>query len=325
MDATADPLRLYVGTGDGVFVFDVDGGDATRVGRGLEGETVREVAVDPRDPDVAYVACGLRGWGLHRTGDAGGLFASLGFDDRWVWGVTVDSSDPDTVYAGTEPPTLHRSRDRGETWAAFDGIDDVPSRGRWTFFYEPFEAGHVHGVSVHPGDADRVYTAVEHGALVYSLDGGGTWRDALAGHDVHDTLALDDRVLAATAGGLHVSDDAGDTWAGVDRFDGAYVTELVRDPADPDRVYADATPRSASTDAGVYASDDRGESWRAVGDPPPVNVTGCTLLSALPDGTLFHAADAGDDGHRVVVFDGEAWEAVGPSLPRIRAVEAVGR
>lgn len=105
---------LYAGTEDGVVVLAWDGGTRLRVaGRGLVGQAVRAIAVDPRDPARVTVGCGLRGWGLHRTRDAGGSFEPLGFADRWVWEVAHPPGAPDVLWVGTEPPHAVRQPGRG--------------------------------------------------------------------------------------------------------------------------------------------------------------------------------------------------------------------
>ncbi|GBD40403.1 hypothetical protein HRbin38_00259 [bacterium HR38] len=78
-----DPCLLYVGTGDGMYVFHARGEELALVGRGIEGNAVRGIAVHPQDSKTAYAACGLRGWGLYRTVDAGQTWELLGFEDRW--------------------------------------------------------------------------------------------------------------------------------------------------------------------------------------------------------------------------------------------------
>lgn len=324
-----DPCRLYVGTDEGAFAFDLGDG-ATRVGSGLDGETVRSFAVDPRNPDRAFVACGLRGWGLHLTRDGGRTFERVGFEDRWVWDVALDPTDPDVVYAGTEPPTIQRSDDGGRSWTDVPSVDDVPSRDRWTFFYEPFEAGHLHGIAVDPRDPDRVYAAVEHGAVVYTHDGGDTWHDALSGADAHDTVVVPadpDRVLVSTGSGLRVTEDAGATFEAVGRFEGLYVKDLQVSPHDPSTVFVDAASGPGADDARVYASHDGGGTWTPLGESPPASVTGSDLLAVHPTdpATLFYATHGDGSGVVVSVDGGDTWDRVGPTLPHVRAVAAVPR
>ena len=312
---------LYVGTEDGVSAYELRDGEATEVGAGLRGNAVREIDVHPANPRDALVACGLRGWGVHRTRDAGDSWTTVGFEDEWAWGVTRDPTDPDTVYVGTEPPMLYRSTDDADTFSAFDAIADLPSSDRWTFFYEPFEAGHVHGVAVDPENPEHVFAGVEHGGFVYTRDGGETWADALAGYDVHDAAVVPgtDRVFAAAGEGLLASDDGGESFGRVAGFEGHYVKQFCWAG---DRLHVDSNPSSSSERSDVRYTDDGGDTWQSVGNVPDANVVGDRLLSAVGD-TLFHARD-GEDGGRVVATDddGETWHEVGPVHDNVRVVAA---
>ncbi|WP_435362700.1 WD40/YVTN/BNR-like repeat-containing protein [Haloarchaeobius sp. DYHT-AS-18] len=319
------PCRVYIGTDDGLFTFDIADGQADRVGRSLAGETVREVSVHPDDASVAAVGCGLRGWGLHRVTDAGDRARTVGFADEWVWGVTRDPGDPDAVYVGTEPPGLFHGRPGEDD--GFERVGDfaaLPSRETWSFGHDPFAAGHVHGITV---AGETLVAAVEHGAVVFSHDGGETWQDALPGVDAHDTVLVDDRVIvtAGTAddstGGLLWSEDT-IAWHRIGRFDGMYVKELVQGP--DGRLYVDAIPDPDTDRAGLWTSEDGGRTWTSVGAVPPASVVGCNLLSTHPTdlGTIFHATHYGREARFVVSTDrGATWTELGPHLPTIRTVD----
>lgn len=325
-----DPCTLHVGTEAGVATLHWDGSAVTDLRHDEVGGTVREISVHPENPDEVLAACGLRGWGLHLSENGGRDWQAVGFGDSWVWGVTRDPSDPDTVYVGTEPPAIYRSRDGGRTFTDVSNFDGLPSRDRWTFFYEPFQAGHAHGISVDPSKPDQIYAGIEHGALVYTHDGGETWNDALHGHDLHDTAVLPDEdggtvVLASAGEGLLLSEDGGASWT-EQGFSDWYVKDLlvVRD-ADADtghRVYVDAARGSGNTQASVWTSED-GREWVELPGVPPVGVTGCCLLAVAPDGTLLHVAGDGESG-RVVAFEDGDWRDIGPTFDaQVRAL-AVG-
>lgn len=313
-------VLLYAGTEDGVVVLVWDGGADLRVrAHGLRGQAVRAVAVDPRDPLRATVGCGLRGWGLHRTRDGGLSFEGLGFADRWVWEVQHHPGDPDTLWVGTEPPMLHVSRDGGATFRPLEGIEALPSRRGWTFFHPPFRAGHVHGLSIHPARPERLFAAVEHGALIYSRDGGATWREALVGCDLHRTAvdpADPDRVLAGAGEGLFASSDGGESWGAVAALAGRYVHGVAFIAALPGRVlvYAD------DPDCPVYRSDDGGRSWRPAGRGlPRAGPADPLAVHPTDPERLCYAGDASGRSGRLFVSDdgGASWAPAGPPLPKV--------
>lgn len=318
------PCLLYLGTRDGLCVARLTDGNLEILNRGIEGQAVRDIAVHPADPADAFIGCGLRGWGLHHTVDAGATVEQLGFDDRWVWGVTRHPSDPETVFVGTEPPMLYRSTDAGSTFESFDQLDELPSRSEWTFFHEPFHAGHVHGIALHPDGPDRIFAGVEHGALIYTRDGGETWHDTLLGSDVH-RIAVDptdpDHVLAATGSGLYQSTDAGGEWEQTRDLRGLYLHTILIDPDSPTRRYVYA----ARDDGPILRSTDGGDTWSAIGEGLPAARPADNLRRHPTDPeTLVYAGDTADQtSHLFVSPDaGATWNRVDEPLPKVWRVAA---
>lgn len=321
------PCLLYVGTSDGLVVLRVRAdGQVDGVGHAAHGNAVRGIAVRPDDPRVAYVACGLRGWGLHRTRDAGGTSELVGFADLWVWDVLFDPRDPNTLWVGTEPPMVYVSYDEGRTFRALDGVERLPSRPRWFFFYEPFPAGHVHGFALHSERPERLFAGVEHGALIYTHDGGATWQEALVGHDLH-RVAVDpldpDRVLAGTGEGLFVSSDAGRSWDAVPYFSGRYVHGVVFSPHRPAQLFVYA----ATEGNPLHRSEDRGTHWRPIGSGLPANGP-ADPLAVHPEepNVLFYAGEEPKGrGQLFVSADGGGtWERVNFALPKVWRLRAAG-
>ncbi|MDW8145116.1 MAG: hypothetical protein RMJ48_02260 [Roseiflexaceae bacterium] len=313
------PCLLYVGTADGIFVFHFDGG-LRLVGRGLEGNAVRGIAIHPQDPATAHIACGLHGWGLHYTRDAGQRFETIGFTDRWVWEAAFHPLHPEVIYVGVEPPMLFVSTDDGQHFTAFQPIEQLPSRPNWTFFHPPFYAGHIHGLAIHPERPERIFAGVEHGALIYSHDGGRTWREALAGHDLH-RIVIDplnpDRILAGAGEGLFVSHDAGISWHPIDELIGKYVHAICFDPRNPATIYvyvyqADGSP--------LYRSDDGGQHWQAIGEGLPGARSADSLRPhpAQPD-VVFYGGDVAQGRSQLFISinRGEHWTPLSEELPKI--------
>lgn len=310
---------LYVGTGDGMFVFRVSERKLELIGRGIEGNAVRGIAVHPQNPQVAYVACGLRGWGLYKTEDAGHSWKLVGFKDRWVWDVVLHPNDPNTLLVGTEPPMLFVSRDGGRTFQAFEGIEKLPSRKAWKFFYAPFYGGHIHGIALHPKRPERIFAGVEHGALVYSYDNGQTWHEALVGHDLH-RVAIDpldpDRVFAGTGEGLFVSADAGRTWEPIPALKDQYIHAICFDAKHPQRVYI----YGAVAGAPLYKSEDGGRSWRpiALGLPEDGPADSVSLHPEQPE-VLFYGGEVRERRGQLFISrdGGESWQPLGDELPKV--------
>jgi photosystem II stability/assembly factor-like uncharacterized protein len=240
--AERDPNVVYVGTGEacvrnnvshGDGVYRSDDGGATWRHCGLEATRhIARVRIDPRDPDVVYVAAlgdifgsnpergvyrstdGGRTWTqvLHRSEQAGAadlwldpgnprvLYAALWHARRYPW--SMESGGPDSG--------LHRSTDGGDTWTELEG-NGLPGvlKGRM-------------GICSSPARPTRVW------ALIEAADGKG---------------------------GLYRSDDRGQYWERVsDKPDLLarpwYYSHIVPDPQDPDTLYALNLAFWKSTDGG---------------------------------------------------------------------------
>lgn len=96
----------------------------------------------------------------------------------------------------------------GERVASFE---DAPGRDRW---YTPWGApADVRTLAAGPDGT--LYVNVHVGGILRSRDGGATWEPTLdIDLDVHQVVVADDgTVVAATAKGLAMSTDGGDTWS----------------------------------------------------------------------------------------------------------------
>ncbi|MBE3590573.1 MAG: hypothetical protein IMW98_07100 [Firmicutes bacterium] len=219
---------------------------------------------------------------------------------------------------------LYVSRDGGATFRPLEAIERLPSRAHWTFFHPPFYAGHVHGLAFHPGQPERVFAGVEHGALIYSHDGGATWQEALVGYDLH-RVAVDpadtDRVLAGAGEGLFSSPDAGASWQPVPALAGKYVHGIAFVPDRPGRVLVYADDPSCP----VYRSDDGGRTWQPTGAglPPARPADPLAIHPSDPD-RVCYAGDVGRRASRLFVSTdgGRTWTPAGPELPKVWRLRA---
>ena len=325
MTDSLQPIWLYLGTHDGLRRATLQGDSITFDATCVRGNVIRDLSIHPRDPAKVLIGCGLRGWGLHRTTDGGMEAEALGFEDRWVWGVTRDPTDPATIYVGTEPPMLYRSNDAGVTFEPLSGIESVESRPRWTFFHPPFEAGHIHAVAIHPSRPSVIVAGVEHGGVLRSVDGGMTWQETRAGTDAH-RIAFDpidpDRVLLAAGSGLFTSSDAGLTWRAHEQLAGYYLHTVTFAPTDPTKVlvYAD---RSSDP---LHLSTDGGRTWNTVGEGLPASRPADPLrFHPLDPTTIIYAGDGDSDQSQLFHSRdlGRSWTALGDPTEKVWRLEVV--
>lgn len=206
------------------------------------------LAVDPKDP--RHVVVWVEGAGLFGSEDAGETWRELPASPRSV--ARIAMVDGGVTLLAT-PEGLLRSADGGRTFARPEGSP----------------AGPVIDVAA----AGSVLFAVGETGVFRSVDGGRTFRSAgVPGHAFHlfrirIHAHVENQVVLASPGLLHVSDDGGETWrrvpAGAD-FDYGVLAWGIGSP--PVVI--------AANRKGLFRSTDGAASWKAVSGSP-------TLLRAL--------------------------------------------
>ncbi len=205
------------------------------IGPALMSGRIADIALHPDDPNTWYVAVGSGGvWKTHNSGTT---WTPL-FDKQPSYSigcVTLDPSNPHTVWVGTGENVggrhvgigdgIYKSEDGGTSWTRM-GLED---------------SEHISRIIVHPDDSDTLWVAAQgplwasggQRGLYKSTDGGASWRRTLGD----------------------------DEWTGV--------TDVVADPRDPDLLYAAtwqhhrtvAAYVSGGPKTGIYRSTDGGETW----------------------------------------------------------------
>lgn len=265
----------------------------------------------------------------------------LGLNDEWVWGVAVLPSG--RLLVGTEPPAVSYSDDAGSTLTRSGDVATLAEDADWFFWNEPHEAGHVHGFASHPDRPDRVLAGVEIGGALRSDDAGESWTTipAFDGNDCH-AFAVDpddsERWWAISGDGLRTSTDGGATWRPVEPLADSYVAAGTFD-ADG-RLLVSAAPDSkadvgsiwrrdasvgsectAGTVVDAVAGDLVGESddWTSLATHTANSLAGVPAAHPTDPEVLCHVRSTPEECHLLVSRDaGESWDAVGPTVARIR-------
>ncbi|MFB6270519.1 MAG: WD40/YVTN/BNR-like repeat-containing protein, partial [Halobacterium sp.] len=243
------------------------------------------------------VYCGTRDGVYRRPADGDGDWERVA-DVGDVTAVAVHDSG---VWAGTEPSAVFHAPD-GETFAAREGLTDLPSSDDWAFPPRPS----THHVRWLEPTAERLYVAVEAGALVRSPDGGETWVDRVASgpYDTHSMATHARRpglAYSAAGDGFYVTEDGGDTWdAAESGLDRSYCWSVVCDPGAPERVLVSAAhgPRSAhdagTADSAVFRRDGRDADWEHCADlPGPEGLLAAVLATTDREGEAVAVTNRG--------------------------------
>lgn len=293
--------RLLVATERDVVAIDAESGAAI-VSRDMTGRPTC-LASDPLTSGRAW--CGTQGQGVFRTDDGGASWHAVGLDGQHVMSLAASPAERDLVWVGTEPSAVWRSTDGGSTWQEMRALQDLPSKPHWSFPPKP-HTHHVRWIACHPQDADRLWVAIEAGALVSTQDGGRIWHDRVPGgpYDTHELSihpALPDVLRVSAGDGYFESDDGGVTWRSPDAgLEVGYLRSVTIDPGDPDVVVVSASrgPHTAYaaglSDGRLYRRAARGR-WKRVRDgwPEPPGTVAPLLAPGEHAGELWAADERG--------------------------------
>lgn len=247
--APGAPSTIYATPGEGV-IKSTDGGRTWKevgAGSAIAKKLVRSLAVDPSSPDVVFA--GTLNSGAFKSTDGGTTWkaAARGMDDQHVYGLFIEPSRPDTVWAGISNGVL-RTEDGGQRWA------------ETTSGY-----GYMHFGPLLP-DLDKakaggMYAGSSREGVVKSSDGGKTWKGPGTGFTAHDVTAVvtdpgsPSTIWVGTrANGIFRSTDSGATWQLLEEgLDDRGIIRLVIDPA--------SHTLYAGTDNGIFKSVNGGDKW----------------------------------------------------------------
>ena len=234
--AVTAAASLYAQNGDPRLTADTMKSFAFRsVGPSLTTGRISDVAVDPKNPSVWYVAAAAGN--LWKTENRGNTWTGI-FDEQGSYSlgpVTVDPKDSNIVWLGTGENNnqrsvsfgdgVYKSTDGGATWKRM-GLE---------------HSEHIQNIVIDPRNSNVVYvtaigplwSAGGHRGLYKTADGGQTWKAVLT-----------------------VSPDTG-------------VTDLLMDPKNPDVLYAAAYQRRRAVgqligggpESGLYKSTNAGQTW----------------------------------------------------------------
>lgn len=259
-------------------------------------------------------------------------------DELLVTAIAHAPTDPDTIFAGTQPAGLYRSTNAGKNWrkldtamkphvaTGFPGADVLQSgKGanadifvkHWT---------RVTDILPDPDNPLQIWAGVEIDGVWRSVDGGEHWERASRGlitDDIHGFAMVRNgsrKIFAATNKGLHFSHDDGVNW-NFQRIDSPwqYTRDIVPRADNSGVMFLTNGDGPPGTDGRLHRSRDFGAHWEQAPLPSEIQSSVYFLATNPADpnlifvatnlGQLFRSADGG-----------ESWIALKRRLGEIRCL-----
>ncbi|XZE17953.1 VPS10 domain-containing protein [Pirellulaceae bacterium SH449] len=226
------------------------------IGPALMSGRIADIAIDPSNPNVWFVAVGSGG--VWKTTNAGTTFTPI-FDGQSSYSigcVTIDPNHTDTIWVGTGENVAGRHVGIGDgVYRSKDGGKSFQKMGLE-------QSEHISKIVIDPRNSNVIYVAAQgplwspggERGLFKSVDGGTTWRNVLS--------------------------------------KGPYtgVTDIVMDPENPDILIAATHQRHRTVwalldtgpESGIFRSTNGGESWQELTNGIPGGDKGKIALGISP-------------------------------------------
>lgn len=251
--------------------------------------------------------------GLWRSSNGGTSWEQI-FAATEVSEVTaLEVTDGEHIYLGTEMSAVFVTNiDNVTDWQRSGQLESLSSADEWSFPPRP-DTHHVRWLKADPTDPQRLYAAIEAGALVRTFDGGRSWQDRVEGSplDTHH-LAIHPRqpnhLWSAAGDGIFCSKDRGDSWAHDEEgLEFTYGWSVAIDSGEPDNIILSVAPgpRQAHDKDSPHSTLYRkppGSTWREIrsGLPDRNEHQAFVLTQNRQREGVFYAADCGSRLYRSV-------------------------
>ncbi|MFA9453635.1 MAG: WD40/YVTN/BNR-like repeat-containing protein, partial [Candidatus Aminicenantaceae bacterium] len=325
------PMTFLMGTTGGGVWKTADGGItwANISDKHIKVASIGSVEVAPSDPNVIYVGTGSAsprgnistGKGIYKSTDAGKTWALVGLDSFLQIGkLQIHPQDPDVVYAavlgnifGPGPERgVYRTTDGGQTWEKVLFLDDKtgcidlvmdPSNPR--ILYAGFwQAERKPWTIIDGGEKGGVWKTVDAGETWKRLEGGlpdgVVGRVGIAVSPVNpDRVWVIQEAEDEKKGGIHMSEDAGETWKRINRDHNYrqrawYYTRIFADPQNEHTVYV--------LNTGFYKSLNGGQEFQRIRTPHGDNH--CLWINPNDPDIMIQSNDGGSN---VTFNGGRSW------------------
>jgi hypothetical protein len=358
-------LQIHIGTRKGLIVAERTGGRWHIAQTHFLAEPVTMTLTDARD-GTQYAALRLGHFGpkLRRSRDGGKTWeecaapafpaakteADKALSVDTVWSLeTGGAKERGTLWAGTVPGGLFRSRDGGDSWDLVTSLWERPERSEW--FGGGYDAPGIHSICVDSRDHRHVLLGISCGGVWGTDDDGANWSCRAQGmraaymppeqagnpniqdpHRVVQCAARPDTLWAQHHNGIFRSTDGAKNWGEIsDVKPSAFGFAVAVHPRDADTAWfvpavKDECRVPVNNEFVVTRTRDGGRSFES-------------LRNGLPQETSFdlvyrHGLDIDASGERLAVGSttgalwvsdnqGDTWQLVSVHLPPIYSVRFV--
>ena len=234
-----------------------------------------QVEIDKRNPDLVYTGYQFGNYFRINTSTKERKYIqpkhSLGEEPyrfNWQTPIHLSAHNNDILYLGSNK--LHRSMDKGNTWASIS--EDLTQGGR----KGNVAYGTLTSISESPFAFGLIYVGSDDGIVSLTQDGGSTWKNLseylpknpnnannLWVSRVIASMHKKERVYLALNGYrwddfdayVYVSDDYGQIWKSISTSLPASPVNVIKED------YKNENVLYVGTDNGIYVSFDRGQTW----------------------------------------------------------------
>lgn len=271
----SDNKAIYSGSQDNGLFYTYDGGNNWNIAESLGPISIIDVAIDPADKCIIYVAFGNK---VVKSKDCSRSWAQVYFDNDdkvTVNAIAIDHYNSNNVYIGLSRGEMLKSSDKGGSWHALKRFDNK-----------------VEEILINSADSRIMFAATAEKGVFRTNDAGKSWTDLSVNlKDFKDSnrfrdLAISSKepnlIILANNYGLIKSLDNGDTWSKIELITPekeAIINAVALNPKNVDEIYY-------VTNTTFYRSLDGGKNWAT--KKLPTSRAGGKLLVDPVDGNLIY-------------------------------------
>ncbi len=313
----ASNISICVGTvGQGIWQSPDGGENWAMVREPLQTESqVRALTPHPTKSSVIYAGAQN---GLFVSNDKGVSWEHIDspMNNLHVWSIAIDPDDPETIFVGTRPPYVFRTKDGGKNW------EKLPVEMAMEC---AIGSPRITALVIDPSNPKNVWAGVEIDGVYRSLDGGDSWskvEEGVEDPDIHGIAVGPGSVLVSTPREVFASNDVGESWRSLVKtqdFPLGYCRWVAVKPDDPSVVLAANGSGAYGSTGGIQRSSDGGQSWQTMALPvePNSSIWDFAFHPSDPNtivaNTLYGEVYTSSDG-------GSSWDKIKREFGEVRAV-----